>query len=354
MAAIVIVLLVTILCVAHFYLKSDVLTSFTTTIVAILATIIAFNFFEVLGGLMLQKNFMPVRAAGVSFLVLFGLSFAILSILVKLVVGSKIAYPNAAKIAVALVCGTITGLIISGCILVALGTSAIPSKLSYKRFDGTLTSNAIANPKKSFLGTDDMVTNLFGWISSGSMSGKRNFKLYHADFINQIHLNKHLMADNVLPISGSDAVSIPKLGVRNKKDLEGDTYTLVRLEMKGTKIDKGGITNEAGDMGFGMFHIRLICTRSANQDVKILYPKSIGILENSRVTRRIKDLGEAIYIDRDKLTSGKLGIVDLEFNIPSGFEPKLLEFKNIAVIQVPPVTSDEEAEDKINAVFKKT
>ena len=354
MAAIAIVLLVTILCVAHFYLKSDTLTSFVSAIIAVLSVIVAFGFSEQIGGLIAGKNILPAKATGLSFLLLFGLTFGILKALAGLVIGSKIEYPNAAKITVALVCGAITGLIVSGCLLVALGSAGVSSKLSYKRFDGTITANAISNPKKSLLGTDDMVANLFGWISNGSMSGKKSFKVYHADFVNQMHLNKHLSADGVISVSGPGAISIPKLGVREKETNDGEKYTSIRMEIKATKLDKGGATDEDGKLAFGMFQVRLVCTNPASGDIKVLYPKSIKVIMDSKGKgKMIKEFGETINIERDQLTSSKLGVVDLQFNIPSNLRPQLLEFKNNAVVSVPPVTKDEETEDTINAVFKK-
>jgi hypothetical protein len=271
------------------------------------------------------------------------------------VIGAKIEYPNAVKIATALICGAITGLIVSGCLLVALGSCGASSKLSYKRFDGTITANAISNPKKSLLGTDDMVANLFGWISNGSMSGKKSFKTYHADFVSQIHLNKHLAADGVISASGPDAVSIPKQGVREKETNDGEKYTLIRMEIKATKLDKGGATDKEGKLAFGMFQVRLVCTSSRSDEIKILYPKSVMVLAADKSKRKmVKEFGETISIERDQLTPGKLGVVDLIFDIPSNLKPQLLEFKNTAVTLVPAVTKDDEAEDKINAVFKKS
>jgi len=302
---------------------------------------------------MAVKNIMPTRVAGISFLLLFGLSFGILKALSGFVIGSKIGYPNAVKIVLALICGTITGLIVSGCLLIALNISGVPSKISYKRFDGTITANAISNPKKSFLGTDDMVANLFGWVSNGSMSGKKSFKAHHADFVSQIHLNKHLAADGVISVSGENAINIPKLGVRNKES-DGDKYTAIRMEINGKKLDKGGAKNDKNKLRFAMFQIRLICTNSGNGEVKVLYPKSVSILKDGEGRgKKFEELGEIITVENDYITSGILAITDLKFEIPSNLKPQLLEFKNTAVASVPAVTNDEEADDKINAVFKK-
>ena len=358
MVAIIIVLLVTILCVAQFYLKNGTLTSFVTAIAAVIALVIAFGFYELLGGLLLSKGIMPLRANGGSFLILFGISFAVLYVLNGLLVGASIEFGQMTKVVTAIICGTITGLIISGSILIGFNLASMPSKLSYKRFDGTISKSSINNPKKSLMSTDDLVAGLFDWVSRGSMGGKKSFALYHSDFNSQIHLNKHLLSDDgVIPVSGSNAVSIPKLGVRKKENADGKSFTAIRVEINGAKIDKGGAADKDGGFSFAPFQLSLICQSGDGaiaQDVKVLYPNSIRIYSKDKSVKKITEFGKVVNVGRDDCTmaGGKsLAVMDLEFDVPSNVKPVLLKFKNTAVTNVPGLSRDEATEEKLNEIF---
>jgi hypothetical protein len=236
----------------------------------------------------------------------------------------------------------------------------MPSKLSYKRFEGTISRSSINNPKKSLMGTDDLVASLFNLVSRGSMSGKKSFALYHSDFNSQIHLNKHLLSDSgVIPVSASKAVSIPKLGVRKKENNDGKSYTAIRVEINGGKIEKGGAADKDGGFAFAPFQLRLICQSGdgANaKDVKVLYPDSIRRYNGKgKLVEKITELGNVINLGRDDFAmSGgkKLTVMDLEFNVPSNVKPVLLEFRNTAVTNVPGLSRDEATEEKLNAIFK--
>jgi hypothetical protein len=355
MAAITIVLLITILCVAHFYLKNGALFSFATLISVVLASIIAFGFYEFFGGMLLSRDIMPLRINGAIFLALFGLSFAGLHVLNGILVGSSIEFGRLINVLAAVICGTITGLIVSGCVLIGFNLASLPSKLSYKRFDGTISRSAINDPRKSLLGSDDLVAGLLGWVSRGSMSGKKSFALYHSDFNSQIHLSRHLLGDNIIPVSALSAVNIPKLGVRKKETDDGKSYTAIRVEINGAKIDKGGATDKDGHFGFAPFQLRLICQAGDGQGIKVLYPDSIKIYTKGKPIRKITEFGNAVMLDREDFTmagSKKLAVMDLAFNVPSNVKPVLLEFKNSAVTEVPALSRDEDTEEKLNAIFK--
>jgi len=304
---------------------------------------------------------MPIMADGLVFLVLFGLSFALFHIINGCVVGSSIEFGKIANIVVAVICGAITGLIISGCVLVAFNLASLPSKFSYKRFDDTITRSEINDPGKSFLGADDFVAGLFGWMSKGSMSGKRSFSFYHSDFNSQIHLNKHLLGEKVIPVSASNAVSIPKLGVRKKETDDGKSYTLIRVEINGAKIDKGGATNKGGFFSFAPFQMRLICQSGdgANAaNVKVLYPQSIRRYNGKG--KPFKEIGESkfgatIKLESDdfvKSGSKRLAVMDIAFDVPSNLKPVLFEFKNSSVTEVPAISRDEDTEEKLKEIFK--
>jgi hypothetical protein len=354
MTAIIIVLLITILCVAKFHLKNGALNSFATAIAAIVALIIAFGFYEILGGLLLSKGVLPLKINGAIFLILFSVSFAILHVLNKTLVGSDIEFGKLVNIIASVIFGIVTGLIISGCVLVGINLASLPSKLSYKRFDNNIARGTMV-PRKSFLGTDDLVANLFGWVSQGSMSGKKSFALYHPNFNNQIHLNNRLLGKKAMPVSGPKAVNIPKFGVRKKEIDGGKPYTAIRVEINGAAIDKGGATDKDGNFKFAPFQIGLICQVGDGPEKNVLYPESIDIYAADQSVQNITELGEIIWLERESfITAGgkRLVVMDIAFNIPSSVKPLLLAFKNTSITAVPALSSGEDTEEKLNKILK--
>ena len=362
MLAIAIVALITLLCIAQFYLKNNPLTSFVTAISALLGMIISFNFYELLGGLLLQKGYLVTQANAICFLLLFGVCFALFRVLSGLIVGSSIDFGNIAKIASAFIFGSVTGLIVSGCLLIALSMAATSSKLSYKRFDDTITKPGIMSPKKCIIPADDFVAGLFGVISKGSMSSKKSFAVYHKDFVSKLHLSKHLIKQGVSPVSADKSINIPKMGVRKSETKDGAEFTSIRLEIDSSKIDKGGAADKNGDLAFGLFQVRLICKDAGENNTlgsasKVLYPTpNIVLYPNGHPQKKVVTYAEPITFEKEEIVSAKakrLAVIDLGFEIPPGVVPVLLEFKNIAVVEVPKLTTADDVEQQLNAIFSK-
>jgi hypothetical protein len=210
-------------------------------------------------------------------------------------------------------------------------------------------------PKKSFLGTDDLTAGLFSWVSQGSLSGKKSFALYHPNFNNQIHLNKHLLGEKVIPVSSPEAVNIPKLGVRKKETDDGKSYTVIRVEIKSATIDNGGAADKKGNFIFAPFQIGLICEIGKGPEKKVLYPESIDIYNRDQSVKKITELGESVWLEReDFITAGgkSRAVMDIAFNIPSSLKPELLAFKNTSITAVPALSSGEDKEEKLNKIFK--
>ena len=82
------VILIIAICVAYFYLKSTLIKSFCSVIIAICSVAVSFNYFEVLAGVLINKvdiSFVANWSYALSFLVIGVLAFAILlTILVQL------------------------------------------------------------------------------------------------------------------------------------------------------------------------------------------------------------------------------------------------------------------------------
>ena len=209
--ALVIVILVLLLTLAFFYLKCSMMQSLLTLWSAILSTIIAFSSYEFMAELFISRSFGLDWALLSCFTLIFVVIFAVLYSFSDFLIGIDINLGNVVKLPAALVCGFLTGLIISGNLLVALGLLPMHGKVFYSRFDQAPDATVAAgNPKAPALGTDGLVIGLYNRISAGSMSSGKSFGVFHADYLSQIHLNKLKTKDDVLSVCSRDALTLPQ------------------------------------------------------------------------------------------------------------------------------------------------
>lgn len=373
MLALVGILIIVVLTAAYFFLKCDAVTSFATLIAAVLGFILAFGYFETVGGLLLSKGYGGQWVYSLSYLILFILGFAILRVPADLIWHSEIELSDMVTKIISPVCGIITGLIISGVLLIAIGLAPTATKIPYQRFpDSALSTAMLRSPSKVISNADGLVSGIFGLISKGSLSSDRSFAVYHAGFADQIHLNKLKAKDGVYMYAGKQAIKVPKKGARR---LDGDNgnLTVVRMEVKSTDIAKGGAKDPDNKISFTLSQVRLICKKKGQSstggsgvavypDGRIVSRRQAQADENAEkqvltgvMDGRIllkKNLDEVISLSPDDFKfRGKTSParVDLAFDVPSGMEGVLLEFKYGAVSAVPSsVPASEENEEFLN------
>ncbi len=293
--------------------------------------------------------------------------------------GQDVELGNVITKMTAIVCGIVTGLIISGVVLVALAMAPISAKWPYARLGDGESAVTVANlgsPSKPMIRADGIVTGLFDWISRGSLSSKKSFAVYHTDFLNQVHLNNYKAKKKVYTVAGKSAVSVPKKGVR-KLDGDNDNLTVVRMEVKNADVKKGGARGAEGDVTFTLGQIRLICKPKGQTDTRgsatAVYPegrvvsrrtadkeadkKDLTGAMSGRVLEK-RSLDEIIKLDREEFKIGSRSVdarVDLAFKVPSGMEGVLLEFKQNVAVNVPAsVPASEEAERLLNSAGRKS
>ena len=359
--ALVMVLLVLGLTLAFFYLKCTMMQSLMMLWASVVSTILAFSFYESLAGLLISRGYGLQWAHVGSYVLVFIVTFAVLRSVSELLIGINIDLGNAAKASAAVICGLLTGIIFSGNLLVAMGLLPLQGKVFYSRFDpaGPVILN---NPKTPALSTDGFVSGLYGLISSGSMSSNKSFKVLHADYLNQIHLNKLKTKDGVLPVCSPEAIKVPsKKGqqpVRFWTSPENEKLVVVRMGISAKKIPDGGAANASGKIEFFPVQIRLIvkeedkASAPANKrlsgSAKALYP--VGFWNNGMLSRL--DLKETISPDLKDLKDRILWR-DVAFEVPEGYRPILLEFKQNAAADLSSYTvveSSPEIENALNAV----
>jgi hypothetical protein len=340
---IIIIILVTGGFVSNFYLKCSPLASFVTLMASIFGVLVAFTYYEVLAGFIINKGYVVQWAQGLCFILLYALTTVILRLICDYIVGADIIdFGQPAKVITAIVCGVIVGFISSGMIVTALAMTP-PGVMSYNRFNETVN---LRNSKKPFIPVDSIACGLYEWIADGAMASKNKFGLYHSDFLDQIHLNRHKAKDGAIQIAGSEAITIPKNGVIIKPGKDGLEYTIIQTKISGRAIADGGIVLKTGEAAFTPGQLRLICQQKRLDGaftgrIMTVYPVKYRIAAENKTFEEVSDLGELVTLDRNSFDK-RVARVDLAFEVPSNMTPRYLEFRNNFVIQVPKPLTEEE------------
>ena len=358
--ATVIVILVLLSTVAFFYLKCPIMQSLTTLWSAVLATIVSFNYYESVAELLISRGYGLQWAHAGCFVILFIVVFVLLRSLVEYLITASVDLGQTPKLIIALACGVLTGLIFSGNLLVALGLLPMHGKLFYSRYayDKPVVLNS---PKTPALGTDGFTAGLFSHISSGSMSSKQSFGVFHADYLTQIHLNKlrtkikegqksqssqgdqgRTAQTPVLAVCSSEALVLP----RDKEQkpvrwemVEDKEVMIVRAGVQAKKIADGGANNTSGKINFFPGQIRLIAKESnSNRAGSAMAGKAvpfypIGFWKNGVTTS--SDLNEIKTPNAEEIKD-RIYWMDVIFECPKDNTPVLLQFKQNAVVDLTP------------------
>ena len=213
---------------------------------------------------------------------------------------------------------------------------------------------------------------MFSWISKGSLSSSKSFAVYHADFINHVHLNGLKAKESVYTIAGKKAVSVPGRGVR-RLDSDNENLTMVRVKTNNTGIERGGAMDPDRKVSFMLSQVRLICKTTGQSDMRgsgtAVYPRGrvvgrrqadenakvkelTGLMDGRVVVEQ--NLDDVITLTAEELKPGGPKL-DLAFDVPEGMEAVRLEFKQNVVTKVPStVSASEENEEFLRTGGKTT
>ncbi len=260
-----IVILVVLLTLIYFYLKCPIMTSFSTMMVVIFASIVSLSHYEMLAELFISRGYGVEWAHAVCFILVFILSFALLRALRDLLVGgTTIDLGNPTKIITAIVCGLLTGMLISGNLLVAIGLIPMQSKYLDGRY-APYNRIPVEGVEKSFLNTDGLVVRLYSLVSRGSMKSSKSFDVLHADYLSQIHNNRAKVNEKILAVTSTTSLSLPsgknKHPIRLWESPDKDKLTIVRIGIVSKSIQSGGAGNPANSNNIEFFpaQVRMIC-----------------------------------------------------------------------------------------------
>ncbi len=339
-------------CAALLYLKGTFAQGLTMVFNAILAGFIASAFFELLATVLIkQAPSMAPWAHMICFLLLFILAIAVLQTVAMQLSKQKIDLGLWPERIGRIISGILLGYIITGQLLTALAMGPLPSKYPYARFSERNIDPS--KPNKALLNPDGFVTGLFSTISKGSFAPigePKSFAVLHADYLDQLYLNRHGVSDDIPVMTSAPALALPtKAGVwEAPSDLRvdedqslpsrpGEKLMLVRVGIRKSAIKDAG--------KFTLSQLRLICTeKGAKQGAlagigKTVYP--VGYIGDAR-RLELKPLTSKINISAADIPD-KAKEIDFAFFVPTNRVPKLLGFKlnNIEKVSAP-VSSDEE------------
>jgi hypothetical protein len=327
----IIIILVLLLSLALFYLKCSLMQSIMTLWSAILATIIAFSYYEWAADFLISRGKGMEWALAGCFVVLFVFAFVIFRAVSDLLAPGSVDLGDSVKLSVSLICGFLTGLIISGNLLVVLGLAPMQGTMSYSRFDPSVPV-VLSSPRKPMLNPDGFVAGLYSWISSGSMSSGKSFGVLHTDYLSQIHLNTLKAKEQVASVCSSEALILPtgktKKPVRYKT-IDDRQLTIVRAGVRANMVEDGGAANKFGMLDFFPAQIRMI-VRDSGGKATVLHP--VGILKNGRAVKW--ELNQIIKPDQGEVKN-RIYWVDLAFECSKDKKPVLLSFKQNAIVELP-------------------
>ena len=186
MASLVVVIII-LACAALQYFKGTFVKAFAMIIIAIIASVVAFGYFEVLANFIISRgndgsllSLVP-WAQTLCFILLFVVTFGVLQTAAVFLIRYPVDLGFLPERIGRVVCGIILGFIISGLLLTALQMAPLPLSYPYQRFDPARLNPD--NPGGVLLNADGFATGLFGIISKGSFSGKNNFKTIHPNYL---------------------------------------------------------------------------------------------------------------------------------------------------------------------------
>jgi hypothetical protein len=333
-----ITIIITLLIIAQFYLKQTVITSLCLLLSCFTGMITAFGFYHYPASFMISRGFLTAWMSGLSFIFLFGAGFGICYAVSSQLAGANIKFGEIPKVGATLVCGLITGVIVSGCFIIFITFLPMRPNIPYARFNPE--SANLSNPKSMLIPSDKIVTGLFGWISEGSLSTKKNFNEVNAEFLDRLHLSRVMAKEGVYPVAGNEAIAIANTRENDKGQIA------IELGISDDDIKEGGGRSPDGNISFVLAQARVLCESNSNpDDVKVIYP--VAYVLDKYVQAEPLDVVE---FERSHISSkrplGRAAWIRLVYDLPSGYKPAVLQFKQNAIARVPKPSEDDEETPK--------
>jgi hypothetical protein len=347
------VLLIIAGCAAYQYFKGNIVRAVATVLVTLIASFIAFGFFETVAKLLI--GFEAVQSLGawvyvICFAMLFLFCFAVFQTGIIAIMREPISLGDWPEKIGRPIVGIFQGWILSGVVLVIACIAPLPNAYPYARFDERNPN--MDKPTKAFLNADGLVTGWFSMVSKGSFSAiskPRSFALMRASFLDQIYLNRHAVGKKVSVLTKEVAIDMPaKAAVWEAKDnlVDQDQNALAtkagcRAMIVRINLKKKGLSEHSP---FTLGQVRIVCkvTSEASEALQgqgvVVYPTGYMSAANTVLT---KSLSDKIVVSTDAFGSKGSRPIDFVCFVPTDLTPVLAEFKLNNAAKIPaPVTGD--------------
>ena len=338
-------------CAAFLFFKGTFIKSFVFFMAALCASIVAFAWFEQFAGLLIKQEMIPGWAQSLCFVVLFVVAFAVLQSIAVVLTRHPIDLGINAERTGRIVFGLLLGLVVSGFLLTAAALAPLSNTFPYQRFDASRPDPQKSH--KALLNPDGFLARVFALISKGGLAGSQSFAALHANFLDELFLNRSLIDKNGTFLAEPGAVTLPLKaaawpapeGLKDNRESPvasrtGHDLILVRVGLTSAIFKAGG--------NFVPGQLRLICKQkgdklplqgSATDAYPVGYIKTGGLLQMTGLADQIKLQSQDI--------KDKAAWIDFAFYVPAGFEPVAVSFKANVIAQVPPMVTAEQAPQPI-------
>ena len=341
----IIVLVIILACILQQVFFGSLVRSFAILMSAVIGMFVALAFFEPLGQKFVESDFMAWRAHGLVIGLMFVVSFGILLALSLKFLSGDVAISMIVDRAGGSVIAILTGLVISGTLLIAMNFASVSNSFPYQRFSPA--DPDIDTPRKVLLNPDGFVAGMFGLASSGSL-GQNSFALVRAGINDTAALGRLSAEKEISPIAGKNVIRLPavlRYAPPGITDAEGKTLpenpgnelVLLRLNMTKSVVGKDSAN-------FLLGQLRIVCKKKDDRALPnegsgiCVYPA--GYMKTStRVA--LEPLSAQVPLASAELDEG-VKAIDFAFYVPADIRPVLIEFKRNYVTAAPPVIGADE------------
>ena len=349
MVAIIIFFLLLILLLSEAGLRPSIIKYLNLMFASIFASIVTFNFYEKAAGVLISKNMIVPWATATSFIALFLVSGGIIWLIADLLVKEELKLPVLVTRTLTLIFAFVFTIVLSGVINSTIALMPMGESYPYSCFPGDeklTVSNVDTISKNAVPPTDNMIANMFGMVSGGSLKGDNSFYNAHPNFTKENFLNKTELESAGI-ISGAKPFVVDsdrrkvvgsintKLRDNSNETVEIDSGSeLITVTVSFTKktIEDGGALDDKRKLNFTLSQLRVICYDKTRGKYSNSF--AMGFLDNNKKLIR-KNLNELIsfesksFVDNDKLT------LTFVYSRPENTEAVAIAFKQNVLVNLP-------------------
>lgn len=318
---------------------------------SLFSIVLAFNYFELAGGILISKGIIPQWAQFASFTLIFLVSLIVLWFVADKLTKEEIKLPMAILRSISILFSVIFTVLLIGTIYAALCLAPMGKTFPYAHFtkETPLTPNNIEeNSNASVLSLDKIVTDIFCGFSKGSLSSGNSFGNAHPDFQDTCFIDRACIEDRALTLAGEKSIvlsnnldEIIKKARKNLKDKENKSvkpnannkFVTLSLQFTKIKFTKGGAVNDKDfSLVFNTGQLRMLCKDEKGNTV-LVYPHGY-INSDKKLVHR--NLNEPIsYGSKDFSPKERTIGMTLLFEIPEDSIPSALTFRQNFITEFP-------------------